>query len=222
MLRNSQWSSRSAAAVSLSARRPSAQTTAFCYVGISVRSPFLLSNTCGSVVFIGTFLRASSKKAVGVCWGKISKLRLPVSAVCSRAMEEIKVWQSCIFRAIFSLRGAFMLCNVWDVLASFQHCNYKFRLKCEGQISHTHTHKTHASKRCFLKHRRSPPTNPSFKKEQSCEPLVTFQGHFRLRTGAVMIPPPVRVGTEVRAKVTSSLSPGSPSVHQGYSINPQR
>lgn len=119
--------------------------------------PFLLSNICGSTVFIGTFLCASSKKynkAVGVCWGKISKLRLPVSVVRSRAMEEIKVWQSCIFRAIFSLRGAFMLCNVWnDVLASFQHSNYKFCLRCEGQISLKHTRDTCKEKIFFQMHK---------------------------------------------------------------------
>lgn len=189
-------------------------------------NPFLLSNICGSIVFIGTFLCASSKKynkAVGVCWEKISKLRLPVSVVCSRAMEEIKVWQSCIFRAIFSLRGAFMLCNVWnDVLASFQHSNYKFCLRCEGQISLKHTRDTRKEKNIFFKCIRSPPTNPSFKEEQSYEPFVTFQGHFCLRIGAVTITPPVHEGTEVRVKVTPKLFPGNPTEHQGCSISPQR
>lgn len=45
-----------------------------------------------------------------------------LSGVLQGDVGEIKVCQCYIFRAIFFLflQGAFMLCNVWDVLAPFQ------------------------------------------------------------------------------------------------------
>lgn len=43
------------------------------------------------------------------------------------------------FQADFFLRGAFMLCNVWDVLAPLQQWDYKFCLR-HGGLIHTQTH----------------------------------------------------------------------------------
>lgn len=51
-------------------------------------------------------------------------------------------FDSFIFSGRFFLRGAFMLCNVWDVLAMLQHRDYKFYLRRGGGLVDTQTHIT--------------------------------------------------------------------------------
>lgn len=101
------------------------------------------------------------------------------------------------FSGQFFLRGAFMLCNIWDVLAPLQHC--KFFWNRGGAYQHTQTQTVkHTQAEKILSNGRD---QLASEKKQSCESLVAFQGHLSLSVGAVMIPPPASEGTEVGAEV---------------------
>ncbi len=105
-----------------------------------------------------------------------------------------------IFSGQFFLRGAFMLCNVWDVLATLQRWDCKFFLNCGGPTN-TDTNCTTRAHKLKNPLKKARPT--CINKKQSCESLVVLQGHLLLGVGAIMIPPPACEGTKVGAEVAS-------------------